>query len=222
MEQQVSVVVDSVRSFLIQLGQFFPKLIGAVIILVAGWFLAKFLAFLVIRGLKLVNFDIVTDKSGVDGFLKKGGVKKNTIDILGLLVYWLVILGTLLVAFNALGLAVVSELFSRITQFIPNVIVAVLILSIGLYFARFMSDTVVAYGKNVGLHDAEMIGRLTRWAIVVFVVLLSLGQMNIADRYLQPAFLIILSGIVFGLALAFGLGGQKWAADQIDKLAKKK
>jgi len=222
MEQQVSVVVDSVRSFLVQLGQFFPKLIGAVIILVAGWFLAKFLAFLVIRGLKLINFNIVTEKSGIDGFLKKGGIKKNTIDILGLLIYWLVILGTLLVAFNALGLFVVSELFSRITQFIPNVIVAVLILSIGLYFARFMADTVVAYGKNVGLQDAEMVGRLTRWAIVVFVVLLALGQMNIADRYLQPAFLIILSGIVFGLALAFGLGGQKWAADQIDKLAKKK
>ena len=222
MEQQVSVVVDSVRSFLVQLGQFFPKLIGAVIILVAGWFLAKFLAFLVIRGLKVVNFNIVTEKSGIDGFLKKGGIKKNTIDILGLLVYWLVILGTLLIAFNALGLAVVSELFREITRFIPHVIVAVLILSIGLYFARFMADTVIAYGKNVGLQDAEMIGRLTRWAIVVFVFLLALGQLNIADRYLQPAFLIILSGIVLGLALAFGLGGQKWAADQIDKLTKKK
>ncbi len=222
MEEQVGVIVDSVRSFLVQLGGFLPKLIGAIVILVAGWFIAKFLAFLLVRGLKLVNFNIVTEKSGIDGFLRKGGIRKSTIDILGILLYWLIVLGTLLIASNALGLTVVSDLFSRITLFIPNVIVAVLILTIGLYFARFVSDALVTYAKNVGLQDAQLIGRLARYAIIVFVVIVALGQMNIAERYLQPAFLILFSGIVLAAALAFGLGGQKWAADQIDKFMKRK
>ena len=222
MEQQLSVIVESVKSFMVQLGEFLPKLIGAVIILVAGWFIAKFLAFLTVKGLKLVNFNVVTEKAGLDGFLKKGGIRKGTVDILGLLIYWLVILATLLIAFNSLGLTVVSELFSRITQFIPNVIVAVLILAIGMYFARFVADAVIAYGKNVGLQDVNLIGRLTHYAIVVFVVIIALGQMNIADRFLQPAFLILFGGIVVALALAFGLGGQKWAAGQLEKFMKGK
>ena len=222
MEQQLSVIVESVRSFMVQLGEFLPKLIGAIIILIIGWFVAKFLAFVIIKGLKVINFNVVTEKAGIDGFLKKGGLKKGTIDILSLLVYWLVILATLLVAFNTLGLTVVSDLVGEITLFIPNVIVAVLILTIGLYFARFVEDAVVAYGKNVGLDEAQLFGRLARWALIVFVVIVSLGQMNIADRYLQPAFYIILGGVTLALALAFGLGGQKWAADQLDKFFKSK
>jgi hypothetical protein len=222
MEQQLSVVVESIRSFMMQLGEFLPKAIGAIIILIVGWFVAKFLTFIVVKGLKLVNFNVLTDKAGIDAFLKKGGLRKGTIDILGVLIYWLVILATLLVAFNALGLYVVSDLVGKITLFIPNVIVAVLILTIGLYFARFVEEAVVAYGKNVGLDEAPLIGKIARWAIMVFVVLLSLGQMNIADQYLQPAFTIILGGIVLALALAFGIGGQKWAAEQLDKFSKNK
>ena len=128
--EQVSVVLDSVRSFLVQLGEFLPKLLAVIIILIIGWLIARLLNFVVVRGLKLANFNVVTDKAGIDKFLKQGGIRKTTIDILGLLVYWLVILGTLLVAFNTLGLGVVSELFSRIVLFIPNVIVAVLILAV--------------------------------------------------------------------------------------------
>ena len=222
MEQQLSVIVESLRSFMVQVGEFLPKLIGAVIILIVGWFIAKFLTFIVVKGLKLINFNVLTEKAGVDGFLKKGGLRKGTTDILGILTYWLVILATLLVAFNALGLTVVSDLVGKITLFIPNVIVAVLILTIGLYFARFVEEAMVAYGKNVGLDEAPLIGRLARWAMIVFVVIISLGQINIAERYLQPAFFIILGGVTLALALAFGLGGQKWAADQLDKFMKNK
>lgn len=222
MEQQVNVVLESVRSFSVELGMFLPKLIGAVIILVVGWLIAKLLHFIVVRGLKVVGFGVVTDKAGLDGFLKKGGVRKNTIEVLGLLVYWLAILVTLLTTFNALGLTVVSELFSNITQFIPNVIVAVLILTIGLYFARFVADAITTYTRNVGLEDSELIGRVTFYAIAIFVVIIALGQMRIGEGFLYSLFQILFAGIVLALALAFGLGGQKWAADKLEKFTKGK
>jgi hypothetical protein len=218
MEQQFNIVVDSVRGFVLELGQFLPKLIGAIVILVVGWLIAKLLYAVVVRGLKTIRFNFVTENAGLDDFLKKGGVRKSTIEVLGLLVYWLVVLVTLLAAFNSLGLTIVSELFSRITQFIPNVIVAVLILTIGLYFARFVADSVTAYGRNVGMEDAELAGRASRYAITIFVVIVALSQVNIAGRILE----ILFAGVVLALALAFGLGGQKWAADMLDKLGKGK
>lgn len=217
MEQQVNIIVDSVRSFLVELGVFLPKLIAAVVILSVGWLIARVLLFAVVKSLRMLHFDVLTDKAGLDKFLRQGGFKKDTTAILGLLVYWLAILATLLITFNTLGLAVVSELVSRITQFIPNVIVAVLILAIGLYFARLVADTVVAYSRNVGLQDAEMLGRVTRYTITVFVVIMALGQIRIGEAIIYPAFLILFGGIVLAAALAFGLGGQKWAADQIEK-----
>lgn len=219
---QVDVVVDSVRGFLMQLSEFLPKLLGVVLILVIGWLVAKLLAVIVVRGLKLVNFNVVTERAGLDGFLRQGGVRKSTIDILGVLVYWLVILATLLAAFNTLGLTVVSDLFSKITLFIPHVIVAVLILAIGLYFARFVGDTVTAYGKNVGMTDAVLVGRVAYYAILVFVVLIALDQVQVGGEIVRFTYYVLLAGAVLALAIAFGLGGQKWASDQLDKLMQRK
>ncbi len=220
--EQVDVVVDSVRSFLMQLSEFLPKLLGVVVILIVGWLVAKLLAVIVVRGLKLVNFNVITERAGLDGFLRQGGVRKSTIDILGILVYWLVILVTLLAAFNTLGLTVVSDLFSKITLFIPHVIVAVLILAIGLYFARFVADTVTAYAKNVGIEDGVFVGRAAYYAIMVFVVLIALDQVQVGGEIVRFTYYVLLGGAVLALAIAFGLGGQKWASGQIEKLTEKK
>jgi len=183
--------------------------------------LAKLLYSVVVKSLKAINFESLTHKAGVDIFLDHGGIAKTTSEILGLLIYWIIILITLLVASNVVQLDVVSELFSKILQFIPNVIVAVLILTIGMYFARFVSDIVTAYSKNVGFEDAELVGRLARYAIITFVIIISLEQMDIGTTIPRSAFLILLGGIVFAFSLAFGLGGQKWAASQFDKLIDK-
>ena len=218
---KVGEVFEPVTYFLYELGRFLPKLGLAVIVLLVGWLFAKMLHAAVLRGLKYANFNNLSSKAGIDKFLKQGGVKKNTSQILALLIYWLVILATLLIASEVVELTVVSDLFSRITQFIPKVIVAVLILAIGFYFARVVSDVIIAYGKNVGMKYVEIIGRIAQYAIMAFVIIISLGQMDIGNAILVPAFLILFGGVVFALSLAFGLGGQKWAASQFDKLSRK-
>jgi len=218
---KVEQVFEPVTYFLYQLGQFLPKLGLAVIILLLGWMVAKMLHGAVIRALNYANFGNLTSKAGIDKFLKQGGIKKTVSQILALLVYWMVILATLLMASEVVKLDVVSALFNNIILFIPKVIVAVLILAIGFYFARVISDIIIAYGKNVGMKDAEIIGRIAQYAIMAFVIVISLGQMDIGQGILVPAFLILFGGVVFALSLAFGLGGQKWAASQFEKLARK-
>lgn len=218
---KVEEVFEPVTYFLYELGRFLPKLGLAVVVLLVGWLLAKMLHGAVIRALKYVNFSNLTAKAGMDKFLTQGGIKKNTAEILALLIYWLVILATLLMATEVVELDVVSALFNNIILFIPKVIVAVLILAIGFYFARVVSDIIIAYGKNVGMQDAEIIGRVAQYAIMAFVIIISLGQMDIGQGILVPAFLILFGGVVFALSLAFGLGGQKWAASQFEKLGRK-
>ena len=215
--EQVNIMLEPVRVFLVQLGEFLPKLIVAIVILVAGWLLAKVIKFAVVKGLRVVNFQVLTERAGVDGFLQQGGAKTDTVEILGLLIYWLVMLVTLVVAFNGLGLTQVTELLTQVTLFIPNVIVAVLILAVGAYFARFIDATVTTFGKNVGMQDSELLGRLASVATLIFVVLIALDQISVGVDIVRQSFLILLTGVALALAIAFGMGGQKWAAGLLER-----
>lgn len=215
--EKVDMLLEPLKVFLAQVGIFLPRLAIAFAVLVVGWLLAKIIRFLVVKAMRAVNFNVLTDRAGMDGFLRQGGIESDTTDIFGALVYWLVIFATLVIAFNSLGLTYITDLFGQVVTFVPKVIVALLILAFGAYFARFIYNSVIAYCSNVGMQDAELLGKLAQYAIVAFVGLIALDQMNVGGDIIRQSFLIILAGVVFALALAFGIGGQRWAAGLLER-----
>jgi hypothetical protein len=214
---QIDIMLEPVRGVLLQFGAFLPRLILALFILLVGWMLAKAIRLLVAKALRAINFYVLTERAGIDRFLSQGGIRMDTIGILGTLIYWLVVLASIMVAFNSLGLTNVTELVGRVTLFIPKVVVAVLILALGAYFARFIENTILAYSRNIGLEDAEFLGRFARYAVLVFVVMIALEQVDVASELVRQSFLIILAGVVFALALAFGLGAQYRVSELMEK-----
>jgi len=214
---QIDMLLEPIRVFLRQVGDLLPRLFLALLILLIGWLVAKAVRFAIVRGLRAVNFHVVTERAGLDGFLRDGGIESDTTEILGVLVYWLVILGALVIGFNTLGLAYVTDLLGQIILFVPKVMVALLILAFGAYFARFIGNAITAYCRNVHIQDAELLGRLAQYAIVTFVVLIALDQVNIGGDIVRQSFLIVLAGLVFALALAFGIGGKDWAAELLER-----
>ncbi len=212
----LAIHLEPARAMLFQVGAYLPRLLIAIVIVAGGWLLAKAARFAVTRGLRAINFRVLTERSGLDGFLRQGGMEGDTTDIFGLLAYWLVILAALLVAFNGLGLSYVTALLSQMLWFVPNLFIALLILAFGSYFARFVGNTVSAYARRSKLQDATLLGTLAQYAIVVFVVLIALDQLKVGGDIVRQSFLIILGGLVFAVALAFGLGGKDWAAERIE------
>ena len=152
----------------------------------------------------------------MDGFLQRGGAGFDTTRLFGGLVYWVVILAALIVASNSLGLTYVTELLGRMMVFVPRLVVALLILAFGSYFARFVGNAVVTYSRGIGVRDADPLGRLARYVVLVFVIMLALDELNIGGAILANAFLIVLGGFVLAMALAFGLGGREWAAQRLE------
>jgi len=215
--EKVDIMLAPVRAFLVQIGEFLPKLALAIAVLIAGWMLAKFAMFATEKALRAINFNVLTERAGLDGFLHQGGVGSDTTRILGLLIYWLVILAALIIGFNGMGLTYITGLLGQIVLFVPKVIVALLILAFGAYFARFVGNAVIAYCKNIAIQDAEVLGKLAQYAIMTFVVLIALDQVNVGGDIVRESFLIILAGVVFAMALAFGLGGKDAAAELIDR-----
>ena len=217
LELDFDLLLAPVRAFLVQAADFVPRLILALVVILVGWLLAKAARFAIVKGLRAVNFHIVTQRAGLDGFLRDGGIAADTTEIIGLVIYWLVILGALVVGFNSLGLTYVTDVLGRVILFVPKVLVALLVLAFGAYFARFIANAITAYCRNVHIQDAELLGRLAQYAILTFVVLIALDQVNIGGDIVRQSFLIILAGLVFALALAFGLGGKEWAAELLER-----
>jgi hypothetical protein len=217
MKEEVSMLLEPAKAFLLQVGQFLPKLLLAVIVVVAGWLLAKAVRFAVSRGLRAINFHVLGERAGIDGFLRQGGIETDTVEILALLVFWLVFLAALIIGFNGLGLTYITDLLHRIALFIPHVIVAVLIVAFGSYFAQFIGTTVASYCRSARVRDAELLGVIARYAILTFVVLIALDHLAIGGDIVRDSFLIILAGVVLGLALAFGIGGQRKAAQLLER-----
>ncbi|HVL58416.1 MAG TPA: hypothetical protein VM491_18100, partial [Burkholderiaceae bacterium] len=102
--EQVSLALEPMRVFLAQIGVFVPRLLVAVVILIAGAILAKLGRFIAIRALRAVNFNVLTERAGIDEFLRQGGAGSSTTEVLGTLIYWLIVLAALMIAFNSLGM----------------------------------------------------------------------------------------------------------------------
>ena len=217
--RDIDVMLEPVRGLLYQLGAFAPRLVLALAILLFGWLVAKAASFAIDRGLRAANFHVLSEKSGLDPFLREGGGSLDTVRILAMLVYWLIVLVALMIAFNSLNLEYVTELIGRVLLFVPRVMIAVLLLAFGAYFARFVGVATTTYFRKAGTGDATMLGRFAMYAVLVFVVLIALDQLGLGD-VVRQTFLIIVAAVARGLALAFGLGGRGRAADLIDRWAR--
>ena len=215
--ETMDMLLDPLRSVLAQIAAFLPRLALALLVIIAGWLLAKMARFALVKALRAINFNVLTERAGLDGFLQQGGIQRDTTAIFGVLVYWLVVLAALVAAFNTLGLNYITELLRQVLLFVPRVMVALVILAFGSYFARFIAGAVMAYCRTVGIQDGDLLGRIAQYAIVAFVVLIALEQMQIGGDIVRMSFLIVLAGMVFALSLAFGLGGQAWAAELLER-----
>jgi Conserved TM helix len=215
--QSLDLVLDTSREFLHQAATLLPRLVLGLFVVVVGWLVAKVVRFAVEKALRAVNFNVLTERAGTDHFLQRGGLRGDTTTLFGLLAYWMVIIAALMIAFNGLGLAYIADLLQRLELFAPKILVAGLVLILGSYFARFVGESVESYCRSGQIADGDMLGKIARYLIMAFVLMIALSQVEVGGDILQRTFLIILAGVVLALALAFGIGGKDWAAALLDR-----
>jgi hypothetical protein len=211
-------MIDSLKTFWNQLLQFLPQLVIGIVLLIIGWLVAKLLRIVVIRFLKLIRLDVAAEKAGIEDFLLKGGVQYSPVIILANTFYWFLMFAFTLAVLNSLGLKAAEELFNRILLYIPNIIIAVLVLIFGTLFAKIARGTTFTYLSNIGISGAEFISNITHWAILFLVIFVALQQLSLGGEVLVSAFKIAFGGLCLALAIAFGLAGKEWATQILEKL----
>jgi hypothetical protein len=201
---------------------YLPVLLGALIILIVGWIVAKAIKRIVDGLLKVIRFDAMADKAGISRVLEKGDLKISASQLVSGLVYWLIMIMVLVMAVDALGLPKASDILASLFAYIPKVIAALLVLIVAMFLASLVSGIVRVAAGNANLPKPEMFAGVSRWAIIIFAVTISLEQLGIASLLVTATFNIILGGVCLALAIAFGLGGKDTVAKYLEELKKRR
>lgn len=188
-----------------------PSLLGALLWLLLGWIVARLLQFILSNLLRRVGLDRVAERAGATQVLTNAGLNPSASYLIARVVYWLVLLVFVLAAAESLGLQGVVETLRTVIAYVPNILAAALILLLGSLIARLLGDAVGALAVQSGLSSGVIVGQAVRYILLIFVGILTLGQLGIQTTLLTTVIIVLITAIALSLALAFGIGSRDLA-----------
>jgi len=213
------VLVGSFQDIWQGVAVFIPKFIIALIIFVIGWVVAVALGNIISKIIKSFRVDKALQSLGAEGPLARAGYRLDAGAFVGGLVRWFFIVVFLVAAMDVLGLNQVNSFLSNvILGYLPNVIVAALILVVAAFVAEAMQHLVMGSARAAQVPSANLLGGITRWSIWVFALLAALFQLGIAGVFAQTLFTGFVAMLAIAGGLAFGLGGRDAASRYIERL----
>lgn len=197
---------------------FVPQLVIALLIVIIGWLIGALIGRVIAQIVRSLRVDEGLRKAGVEDSLARGGIVLNAGNFLGALVKWFIIVVFLVAAFDVLGLTQVNEFLRGVVlYYLPQVIIAVLILLLAAVIGDIMQRIVTTSARTADIRSARFLGSFTKWAIWIFGIFAALIQLNIASAFIQTIFTGIIVALSLAVGLSFGLGGQEAAARFIEK-----
>ena len=194
---------------------FIPALLGALIILVAGWYIAKFVGKLVERVLMSLKLEKVADSAQINDYLPKTqiGTRPTLSSLMGTMSKWFIFLVFVQAAAITLGIAPLTGIISSVILFIPNIVVAMAILVAGAWAARLVSGIIETNAAKMNLTRPNVLAVVARFGVFSFAMIAAISQLGIAVQLLNILFTGLVASLALSFGLAFGLGGQSVAAD---------
>lgn len=189
-----------------------PKIIGFLAIVIIGWLIASLLARAVGALLRSVKFNELAQRSGLAGFVQNMGMNMDSAGLIGAMVRWFVRLVALVVAFDALGLPAVSDVLRSLLLWLPNVVVAVVILVIAGLVAGSLGRLARGAAAEAELRNADLMGKLVSGLVWGFGIIVAISQIGIATVFVNTLWMALIGALALALGLAFGLGGRDVAA----------
>ncbi len=197
--------------------QFLPQLLVMLIIVIIGWLVSMALKFITRRTLELMKVSRLSKDSGISLILIKAELP-SVVDLLSRLVFWVSWLCFILLGIDALGIPQLQLQISRLLLFLPQIVVALLVLFTGFLAANFFSRAALLAGINANLASARLVSSLVRFIIISLTIAMALEQIALAQRTVLITFSIVFGAIMLGLAIAFGIGGRDVAQKTLQRL----
>ena len=193
------------------LGEFVPALFGALVILFAGYLVAKVVEKGTGRLLRRLKFNQLLERGGVLQAVERSGSHLNPAKVIANLLFWVVMFAVLLIAASAIGLDSLANVFTELMSYIPSVIAAIVIIILGIVLGGFVGGLIMASAG--GLHGGPWLARIGRSGVIVLAVFMALQELGIATDIVTTAFAILFGAVALALALSFGLGNRELAGE---------
>ncbi|MFZ5523334.1 MAG: mechanosensitive ion channel family protein [Pseudomonadota bacterium] len=217
MEDFINLILEPLNELFLKFKVFVPNLLAMLVILLAGIILARIVRLALVKFLIVINFDSWSDRMGFTKLMRKGDLWSKPSATLGGIVFWLLIIVTLMSGLNALQIPAFDHLVGQFFSYVPRIFSAAIILIVGYVLSGFISRTVLITAANSGFHYAKLLAKATNTLLIVLIMAMVMEQLQIAPSIVLAAFSIIFGGIVIALAIAFGVGGIEAARRVIEK-----
>jgi hypothetical protein len=215
-------IVASFNKFLGKVATFLPNLLAMITILIIGFITAWVIKTILLRFLKAIQFDRVSERWGLTHVLSRGGMAYSPASLVSRFFYWVIVLITLILGINALEVAATQNFIAQFFSYLPNLFAAVIILVIGYLIAIFLGQAALIAAVNAQMESAKLLSRSVRWFIIILSLTMALYHLGIAEKVIVAAFSITFGGIVLALAIAFGWGGRDLAKDFLERIYRTK
>ncbi|MEY2801580.1 MAG: hypothetical protein RL513_1165 [Pseudomonadota bacterium] len=205
-------IMTSLSQAMAMLFSAIPKILGFVVILLVGWLLASLVERGVAALLRTIHFNDLSERSGFADFVRKMGADTDSSGMIGSITKWFIRLIALVVAFDALGLPAVSDVLRQLLLWLPNAVVALVVLVIGGLAARALGNLVRGAAAEGGLGNPQFLSKVASTLVWAFAIVVAVNQIGIATELVNTLFMAVVGAVALALALAFGLGGRETAS----------
>lgn len=205
----------AVTASLSQILTFLPTVILAVMLLGLGYLLARVVSIVTIRFLQFIGFDRMLSRTAVQTLLERSGTKQKVSELLGLMGFWIIFLVFLIKASDTLGLTMASDALTGLANYIPKIMIAILILILGIIAANFVRELITMTCSSAGITHGTMVAQAVYVAVVLLIVVTAIDALGIDTELLNNTIVILLAGLIGGAALSFGLGSRNAVANLI-------
>jgi len=220
--QSLNPITEIIYGLLQDFGAILPNLAGALVILLLGWLISKSLGRLIKKLLARTGIDKLADRLNRIEIVEKARIRVVPSVLFAKILYYILMLIVVLAATDVLGIQAVSNLMVDIINYIPNLLIAFLLLFAGLLFADFIKGIVLSATKSVGIPSAGLIANFVFYFLLIAVAMSALGQAGIDTEFLRDNLTIIIAGVVLAFALGYGLASREMMANFIASFYSKK
>lgn len=199
---------DSLRAFGLKLSATLPGIIGAILILLFGWLIAKLISRIFTRIFTALHFNNFASKVKADELLEKANIKLTPSQLVGKFIYWILILMVIITVADTMGWESVSKEISRLIQFLPKLFIAVLFFVVGSFIASFIRDIIRGATASIGVGGGKIISNVVFYFFMMIVVLTSLEQAGMPTTIITSNLLIIIGAVLFAAAISYGIASK--------------
>jgi small-conductance mechanosensitive channel len=216
------VFVEPIDGFIEKVSQFLPSLMTGIVLVITGLIVAWLLKLVIVQFTRLVKVDALSERVGAAKALHGVGIREPASKLIGRLIYWVVFIPFVVMGLDAMKVPAIEKLLAEFFLYLPNVIMAAVVIVIGYLTGNFLGRTALIASVNAGLAISSLLGKFVKYTVFFIALSMALELLGIGKDTVLVAFAIVMGGVVLALAIAFGHGGRAAAERYIEKRLKEK